>query len=55
MLHYTTPPQSILFRTTLYSRGPDFTEEAVCVYPSTDHDIGSDGTVLDFGIYASVS
>lgn len=33
--------------------GLDYTGLALCVYPSTDHDVGEDGSTIDFGIFAS--
>ncbi|KAF2366418.1 Gamma-crystallin-related, partial [Trinorchestia longiramus] len=35
--------------------GTQYTGVAVCVYPSTDHDVGQDGTYLDLGIFASMA
>ncbi|XP_018016466.1 uncharacterized protein LOC108673189 [Hyalella azteca] len=35
--------------------GTQYTGTAVCVYPSTDHDVGSDGTLLDLGLFTSMS
>lgn len=35
--------------------GEGYTGERRCVGPDTDHDVGSNGEVLDLGIYPTVS
>ncbi|XP_071542387.1 uncharacterized protein [Panulirus ornatus] len=39
---------------TIYS-GENWSGDTMCVYPNTDHDVGSNGATIDFGIFPEVS